>query len=301
MGAGGAGGSRGEQRGLGQPCCTQPGCQARRHSPLGRTEEVGARSDARAGARQDKAGGEFACRGKSSPGSCQDQDPSTGAPSQPHRHHAMCPCPPLALSSLGTWGCWGTPGCPAGRGPAEMGCKEQQCAGSGPAGGRSQGRGQHPPLSGVPRPAARRGETPSPPRPLPNIHPSPRRPYLPLMLRRSLPKAYGLGKMLPDCICSKWILSGGEQSTGEFSKQSRDRSPRDRQTVPSSSTSLGTRPPNPPGSGLVSLGCPPTAPALPSHGGSRAGAVQRVPARRQQLHFHQKLSCCKIWPHSSCK
>lgn len=170
-----------------------------------------------------------------------------------------------------------------------------------PTGERSRGGRQHPLVSGVPRPVARRGKTPSPPRTLPDIHPSPRRPYLPLMLHRSLPKAYGLGKMLPDCICSKWILSGGEQSTGEFSKQSRDRSPQDRQTVPSSSTSLGTRSPNPPGSGLVSLGCPLPAPTLLSHGGGRAGAVQWVLAKRQQLHFHQKMSCCKIWPHSSCK
>lgn len=89
-------------------------------------------------------------------------------------------------------------------------------------------------------------------------HPSPRRAYQPLMLRSSLPKACGLGKMLRDCICSKWIVSGGEQSTGEFSKQSCDRSPQEEQPVPSS---LGTRrgpgsAPAPLGSGLVPLGSP---------------------------------------------
>lgn len=41
--------------------------------------------------------------------------------------------------------------------------------------------------------------------------------------------------------------------------------------------------------------------ALPFPTGVRAGAIQQVLARRQQLHFHQKMFCCKIWPHSSCK
>lgn len=46
--------------------------------------------------------------------------------------------------------------------------------------------------------------------------------------------------MLRDCICSKWIVSGGEQSTGEFSKRSCDRSPQQRRPVPSGGTSQGT-------------------------------------------------------------
>lgn len=45
--------------------------------------------------------------------------------------------------------------------------------------------------------------------------------------------------MLRDCICSKWIVSGGEQSTGEFSKRSCDRSPQQRRPVPSGGTSQG--------------------------------------------------------------
>lgn len=46
--------------------------------------------------------------------------------------------------------------------------------------------------------------------------------------------------MLRDCICSKWIVSGGEQSTGEFSKRSCDRSPQQGRPVPSGGTSQGT-------------------------------------------------------------
>jgi len=180
----------------------------------------------------------------------QDQDPwhRGSIPTSPPSH----PCSAQRRDPRGAGGCWGTPGCPAGRGPPAMGCKEQQRAGSalGARRERSRGGGWHPrpmdvpraPLPGQPSPQARDAQrrdsaiTASLAR-----HPSPRRPYLPLMLRSSLPKARRLGKMLRDCICSKWILSGGEQSTGEFSKRSCDHSPRERQPVPSGSTSPGTQ------------------------------------------------------------
>lgn len=94
-------------------------------------------------------------------------------------------------------------------------------------------------VSGVPAPG--QGEARLHHRPSLPSHPSPRRPYLPLMLRSSLPPqslrawqdAPRLHLLQMDCI-------GGEQSTGEFSKRSCDRSPQQRRPVPSGGTSQGT-------------------------------------------------------------
>lgn len=199
------------------------------------------------------------CRwGESSLGSCspgaQDQDTSTGAPSQPHCHQATFPCPllGLALNSPGSWGMLGHPRVPGWQGTISDGMQGAVCRIRpwSPLGKGAEAETGIPQLAEAPQaplpgqwcPQARDKErrdsstTASLAR-----HPSPRRPYLLLMLHSSLPKACGLGKMLRDCICSKWIVSGGEQSTGEFSKQSCDRSPQERQAVPSGGTSLGTQ------------------------------------------------------------
>ena len=180
------------------------------------------------------------CRwGKSSLGSssagAQDQDPSTGAPSQPHCHQAMCSCPlfGLALSSQGAGGCWSSPGCLAGRGPSAMGCKGW-CAGSGRGPAGSSARSAVSPGQGQKEARLRHCH-------LPCQTPIPEEALSAVNALQQPPQSLRLGKMLQDCICSKWIVSGGEQSTGEFSKQSRDRSPQERQPVPSSGTSLGTQ------------------------------------------------------------
>lgn len=183
-GAGGAGGSRGEEcQGLQQPRCTQQGCQAGRPGWLTpwKAQEKGVRSDAWTGARQDKAGGEFASRGFKS--SCtpvaaggvspaltptvlglRTRTPAQGLHPNPAatKPRALAPCSVWHQAPQGAGGMLGHPGVP-GR---QAGVHQQWDARSSsvqgqapePIGKRSRGGGWHPPAGSSARSAVSPGQ-----------------------------------------------------------------------------------------------------------------------------------------------
>lgn len=252
LGAVGAGGSRGEPQGL-----QQPGCQVGRPGWLSPREGTGDGCQGRWLDRNQAGqsgrgvclhGLESSCThgcswGESSLGSCSAWG---SIPTQLLPSHV--PLLGLALSSPGSWGILGHPREPGWQGTISDG---MQGSGPGACWGKELRRrlaspgGWHPRLEEAPLPGQRcpRGQEEARlhHRHLPHQTPIPEEALSAANASQQPPQSLRAWQDAPRLHLLQMDRIGGEQSTGEFSQRSHDRSPRERQTVPSGSTSLGAQ------------------------------------------------------------